>query len=166
MNKRWIGAVALLVLLLQAALMTGRATAAPELAPQIELIDYEGTKHKLSDFRGQTVLLNFWASWCGPCREEMPELARLARQYEGKVRFIGVNLAVRDDVRVSKALLKKVNVPYLNLLDQQGKAAIDFRVQAIPTTLLIDPDGKVVGRVLGANVEGVRALLQKVAGNF
>ncbi|MGB8955418.1 MAG: TlpA disulfide reductase family protein [Tumebacillaceae bacterium] len=164
MNKRWIGAVALLVLLLQAALMTGRATAATELAPQIELIDYDGAKHKLSDFRGQTVLLNFWASWCGPCREELPELARMAREYEGKVRFVGVNLAVRDDVRVSKALLKKVNVPYLNLLDQQGKAAIDFRVQAIPTTFLIDPDGKVVGRVLGANVEGVRALLQKAAG--
>ena len=163
MNKRWIGAVALLALLL-GALMIGRATAAPETAPQIELIDYEGVTHKLSDFRGQTVLLNFWASWCGPCREEMPELARLAREYEGKVRFIGVNLAVRDDVRVSKALLKKVNVPYLNLLDQQGKAAIDFRVQAIPSTFLIDPDGKVVGRVLGANVEGVQALLEKAVG--
>ena len=155
--------VALLALLL-GALMIGRATAAPETAPQIELIDYEGVTHKLSDFRGQTVLLNFWASWCGPCREEMPELARLAREYEGKVRFIGVNLAVRDDVRVSKALLKKVNVPYLNLLDQQGKAAIDFRVQAIPSTFLIDPDGKVVGRVLGANVEGVQALLEKAVG--
>ena len=164
MQKRWIGAAALLVLLL-AVLMNSRAAAAPEWAPQIELIDYEGTTHKLSDFRGQTVLLNFWASWCGPCRSELPELARLAREYEGKARFIGVNLTVRDDVRVSKALLKKVNVPYLNLLDQQGKAAIDFRVQAIPTTFLIDPEGKVVGRVLGANVEGVKELLEKAGGS-
>lgn len=162
-NKRWIGAVALLALLL-GALLTGRATAAPEMAPQFELRDYDGTPHQLSEFRGQTVLLNFWASWCGPCREEMPELARLAREYEGKVRFVGVNLAVRDDVRMSKELLQKANVSYLNLLDQQGKAAIDFRVQAIPTTFLIDPDGKVVGRVLGANLEGVRALLTNVEG--
>lgn len=164
MNKKWIGAVALFVLLL-GALMTGSQTAAaPQLAPQFELPDYQGVSHKLSDFRGETVLLNFWASWCGPCRQEMPELARLAREYEGKVRFVGVNLAVEDDAAASQAFLKKVNVPYLNVLDQKGEAALDFRVQAIPTTVLIGPQGQVIGRVLGANVAGIEGLLKKVGG--
>ncbi|HEY0893096.1 MAG TPA: TlpA disulfide reductase family protein [Cellvibrio sp.] len=138
--------------------------ASADAAPDFTLPSSTGENVRLAEQRGQVVMLNFWASWCGPCREEMPELARLAREYEGKVRFVGVNLAVRDDVAVSQAFLKKANVPYLNVLDQQGKAAVDFRVQAIPTTFLIDPNGKVVGRVLGANIEGIEALLKKAGG--
>lgn len=119
------------------------------LAPDFTLQDYQGNPHKLSDFRGKPVLINFWASWCGPCQSEMPELARASKIFNDRVQFLGVNLAARDSDAVSKALLQKYSVSYPNVLDKQSEVADRYQVLVIPTSLLIDANGKIIARFQG-----------------
>jgi thiol-disulfide isomerase/thioredoxin len=118
-------------------------------APDFALADYQGQVHKLSDYRGKPVLLNFWASWCGPCQSEMPDLAGAAKTFDGKVQFVGVNLAENDSQAVSKALLQKYSVTYPNLLDAKGEVADRYKVMVIPTSLLLDGGGKIIARFQG-----------------
>ncbi|TCP59550.1 peroxiredoxin [Tumebacillus sp. BK434] len=122
---------------------------AGQYAPDFELVDHQGNKHKLSEFRGQPVLLNFWASWCTPCRLEMEDLADSAKHYQGKVQFFGVNLADQDSPSVSAAFLKKFGVEFPNVLDEEGKVSDQYHVLVIPTSFLIDKDGKIVQMVQG-----------------
>jgi cytochrome c biogenesis protein CcmG, thiol:disulfide interchange protein DsbE len=140
-----------------AASMEGQA------APDFALVDFAGKKRGLRDFRGKPVLLNFWASWCGPCRMEMPDLARAADKYQGKVEFLGVNLTQRDAPEVAQAFLQENHVHYPNLQDVAGEAADHYRIMVIPTSFLIDKNGKLVARIQGPLREAdIDQLLKKV----
>jgi len=111
-------------------------------APDFTLKSRDGVNVRLSDLRGQVVLLNFWASWCGPCRQEMPVLDQLQKKY-GKLGFsvLGVNL----DAKSSKAIkyLKDTPVNFTVLYDPEGKVSEQYGVQAMPSTVIIDRDGNV-----------------------
>jgi thiol-disulfide isomerase/thioredoxin len=102
-------------------------------------------------YRGKVVVVNFWASWCGPCRREQPGLQRLSEEYEGRVAFIGVNF--RDDPAAARAYLDEFAVTYPSVEDPTGKIAHRFQVPWLPATVLADAEGELRYRLLGAQAE-------------
>jgi len=100
-----------------------------------------GKNVKLSEYRGDVVMINFWASWCGPCRQEMPALEQLYKKYQdlGFV-ILGVNLD--EDSSKAANLLQKIPVSFPILYDNTKKVSTQYDVKAMPTTFLVDRDGK------------------------
>ncbi len=109
-------------------------------APDFTLRSNTGKNLKLSDFRGQVVLLNFWASWCGPCRQEMPLLEKLYQRYR-KLGFTILGVNVEEDSRQAKRMLKEIRVSFPILFDTQSKVSELYHVSAMPSTVIIDRDG-------------------------
>jgi len=118
-------------------------------APDFELTSLEGKQVKLSDFRGQAVLLNFWATWCAPCKIEMPWFVELQQQYGPKgLAVVGVAMddASKDDIA---KFAKDMGVNYPILLGKEAVGEMYGGVQFLPTTFYIDRKGRVVERVFG-----------------
>lgn len=107
--------------------------------------------------RGRPVVVNVWASWCGPCRVEAPLLERAAEEYGDDVQFLGV--ASRDDRRDAEAFIERFDISYPNLLDTSGGIRRFLSVRGLPTTYVFDRRGRLVGHVVGAVDE------QKLAAN-
>jgi cytochrome c biogenesis protein CcmG/thiol:disulfide interchange protein DsbE len=124
-------------------------TVAGALAPDFQLQDGKGKLHSLQEYRGKWLFVNFWASWCGPCRMELPTLAEAAKVYGEKVQVVGINLTERDDPNVVQEMLKRAGAEYLNLYDKKGEVADRYLIRVIPTSFLIDPYGKVAMRFQG-----------------
>lgn len=97
--------------------------------------------------RGRPVVVNVWASWCGPCRTEAPVLQRAFAQYRNRVSFLGV--ATSDQADDARSFMKRYGLRYPNLLDETGRIKAVLGVPGLPTTLVFDRDGKVVASVLG-----------------
>lgn len=119
-------------------------------APDFTLRSLDGTSLTLSAWRGKAVLLNFWATWCVPCRTEMPAIERLYRRYRAQgleVAAINLDALSADGVH---AFLKEVSVTFPVLLDPQWSTTSAYRVLGLPTTYLIDASGDVVAREVGA----------------
>lgn len=102
-------------------------------------------------YRGKVVVVNFWASWCGPCRQEQPGLQRLSEEYEGRVQFIGVNF--KDDPAAARAYIDEFAVTYPSVQDSTGRIAHDFQIPWLPATVLVDAEGQLRYRLLGAQPE-------------
>lgn len=100
----------------------------------------------LGELRGQPVLINLWATWCGPCRKEMPLLAEAASRTKS-VSFVGVN--TRDDPSTAAGFLPEVGVTYPQVVDVEGRLLDTTRVRGLPVTLAVDADGRIVDRVIG-----------------
>ena len=110
-------------------------------APNFKLDTLKGGSVSLSDFKGQTVLLDFWASWCPPCVESLPHLGRLYGQQQDGVKVLAINL-MEDKAQVASfAKAQNINIPIL--LDSSGDVARKYDVSSIPQTVLIGPDGQV-----------------------
>ena len=109
--------------------------------PALSLRDLDGKEHKLADYKGKVVVLNFWATWCDPCREEMPAMQRLQERLAGRLVVLAVDYG-EGPPRI-KDFLKKVPVRFTVLLDRDTSAATAWKVKVLPTTLVIDPDQKV-----------------------
>ncbi len=122
----------------------------PTDLPDVEFNNAEGRKLSLSDFKGKVVLLNLWATWCAPCRKEMPALDRLQKKLGGD-RFEVVALSLdRGGVKASQKFLENIGVESLALyVDASGRASKPLRVIGMPTTLLIDANGRELGRLVG-----------------
>ncbi len=119
-------------------------------APEISLNSLDGREVSLEQYRGKYVLLNFWATWCGPCKMEMPSLERLHQRFKSKNLEV---LAVSNDMfgaRVVAPYIKANRLNFTVLLDQKMKASSDFGVVSLPTTYLIDPKGRIIGALYGA----------------
>ena len=118
----------------------------PRAAPALELPDLGGTTRSLVDWRGQVVLVNFWATWCPPCLEEMPSLQRLAERLRGQpFAVVAVNVAEMERRVAHRAQQMGLDFPVL--LDADGAAFKAWGGKGLPTTVLIDRDGRV--RYLG-----------------
>lgn len=117
-------------------------------APDFELPDENGKPHRLSDYRGRVVVLNFWATWCPPCREEMPsmERARKAVANDGIV-LLAVNVGEDADTIFSFTASYPVGFPLL--MDRHEKVIKQYPVIGLPTTFVIDPDGTMTHRAIG-----------------
>lgn len=127
-------------LLLLALALSGTVQA--ESAPDFTLKALDGNNLRLAEQRGDIMLINFWASWCGPCIQEMPALDKLAQKYQMLgVQVWGVN--VENDSSAAKAYLSKVQVAFPILFDVDNSVSKDYRVEAMPTTVILDKDGKV-----------------------
>ena len=100
----------------------------------------KGKNIRLSDLRGQVVMLNFWASWCGPCRQEMPLLDKLSQRY-GPAGFTLLSINTEEDVNEANGFLKDTPVTFPVLYDTTKKVSDMYKVDAMPTTVLIDCDG-------------------------
>jgi thiol-disulfide isomerase/thioredoxin len=114
----------------------------------------DGKQVSLADFRGKVVVVNVWGSWCGPCRAEAPMLAQASRDLTKKgVVFLGIDS--RDPSKdAAKAFVRRFDVPYPSLYDQQGSTLLAFRgtltPNSVPSTVVVDPQGRVSGSVLGS----------------
>jgi len=110
-------------------------------APNFTLKSNSGKNLKLSEYRGQVVLLNFWASWCAPCRQEMPLLNKIQKRYQPLgFTILGVN--VEEDSAAAKKMLRSMRVNFPILFDTHNIASKAYNVSAMPSTVLIDKDGK------------------------
>lgn len=109
-------------------------------APDFTLKSQTGTNLKLSELRGQVVLINFWASWCGPCRQEMPALDELYQHYRPlDFTVLGVNVEENSDN--AKSLLKDIHVTFPVLFDNKNTVSKLYNIKGMPSTILVDRDG-------------------------
>jgi len=116
--------------------------------PQLEGTDLTGQVWRLSELRGKAVLINFWASWCEPCRAEMPSLQTLAEFYgSGKLVVLAVNF--KEGADTAQRFVQRASLQLPVLLDPLGQAAQQWGARAFPTTILIGADGRVRGVVRG-----------------
>ena len=123
---------------------------APEPVPDVKFQDGAGKELTLADWRGKVVLLNLWATWCLPCRKEMPSLDRLQKEL-GSDKFEVVAISVdRKGAAASKKFLDETQVERLALyVDATARLSSDLRVIGLPATLLLDTQGREIGRLLG-----------------
>ena len=133
--------------------------------PRVTGTTLSGQKLALSRYRGHVVVLNFWGSWCTPCRAEAPVLASLARHFSRSgVRFLGVD--IRDSPASAQAFLRNFGIGYPSLNDPGDVIALDFAStvppSGIPTTLVISPGGRITARVIGSvSYPGLRGLISR-----
>ncbi len=110
--------------------------------PPIELADLEGLKHRLADYRGKVVLVNFWATWCEPCREEMPSMQRLKKRLAGRpFEVLAVNVG-EGEARIGE-FLQREPLDFVFLRDHSSAVMKAWRVRALPASFLVGIDGRV-----------------------
>jgi len=139
---------------------------APEPLPEVSFVDGAGASRSLNDWRGKVVLLNLWATWCAPCRKEMPSLDRLQKEL-GSDRFEVVALSVdRSGIAGAKEFLGEIDVSALELyVDPTARASSALKAIGLPATLLIDTQGREIGRLTGPaewNSEDAKRLILSV----
>jgi thiol-disulfide isomerase/thioredoxin len=112
------------------------------------IMDIDGKTHRLSDYRGEVVIINFWATWCPPCREEMPSMARAAALIEDDgIRMLAVNVGENEDTIFQFTANYPVSFPLLMDLDSQVTEA--WPIRGLPTTFVVDPEGRIAFRAIG-----------------
>lgn len=131
-------------------------------APDFTLTDQYGETHSLSDYRGKIIFLNFWATWCPPCREEMPYIEKLYRKYsedpESDVAILGVaspGSGREKDIDGVKSFLKDKGYTFPTVMDQNADLLRSYYITAFPTTFIIDDEGNVLGYIPGAMTEDI-----------
>ncbi len=152
----------LFAILITSLVLSLSPTAQAKRVPNLEFKDRAGTTHKLSDLRGSMVVLNFWATWCGPCRQELPLLSMLSQQYSGRnVRFIAASANEDKDRAKVDEFLKNNPLAFdvwlgadLDMLDRVSLGNV------LPATLILDDQGEIVARIMGqAHEEDLTAAL-------
>jgi thiol-disulfide isomerase/thioredoxin len=144
-RRAFIPRLAALLALLPAAC----GSAAPVQVPDLTLKTVAGHEVRLSDFRGKILLVDFWATWCGPCKETIPDLVKLQTRHKGHgVEVIGISLDVQGPQAVS-AFMKQYKMNYTVLLGNDGVAKAFGGIVGIPTSFVVDRQGRIVKRFIG-----------------
>ena len=110
---------------------------------------FDGKTKTFSDFKGKPLIINVWASWCGPCRTEMASLERLAQRYNGK-EFNVIGISTDDYAHLAAAFIKQTGISFKNFLDSKLLLENMLGANTIPLTILVGPDGRVLEKVRGA----------------
>ncbi|WHZ57391.1 TlpA family protein disulfide reductase [Metabacillus hrfriensis] len=118
-------------------------------APELKLSDINQKEHEIRPPYDQPIVLNFWASWCGPCKMEAPDLVKLAEKYKGQVKIYAVNMTNQDSEEGAYMFAKDYGFSFPVLLDKKGEASTLFRVAAVPTTFFVDENGEIVSVLTG-----------------
>jgi thiol-disulfide isomerase/thioredoxin len=132
------------------------------LRPSFAGVGMDGKRISSGDLRGHVTVVNFWASWCGPCRAEQATLERVWKDYRAQdVLFLGIN--VRDTRVDAGAHIAEFGVTYPSVFNRDASIAFRFRVLFIPTTYVLDPDGRVAAKIIGAarSVSDLTAILDR-----
>ena len=156
---RWVAVTAVVLVVVGWAFVAGRGLGQDprqvrsvllgKPAPAFRLPTLDGGTVDSAAWRGQIVVVNFWASWCVPCREEAPELQAFAERWDGRgVRLVGI--VYNDEESEAAAFRDRYRLTYPQALDPGGRAAIDFGVFGVPETYVIAGDGTVMAKLLGA----------------
>lgn len=140
LHKRMQKKIVIAGLFLVVGFLSLSASADP--APDFTLPSSTGENVRLAEQRGQVVMLNFWASWCGPCRKEMPLLDEMSKRYSS-AGFVLYGVNVEEDNTDAKKLLKDLGVSFPILFDTESKASSLYNVDAMPTTVVIDKKGEI-----------------------
>ncbi len=120
-------------------------------APDFTLKTIEGQEVTLSGLRGKVVLLDFWATWCGPCKESIPHLTQLHKNYQDKgFELIGMSLDKSGEVEMVRRFVKSMDIPYPIIMTPEDVAR-NYKITGLPTTVLIDKEGKVREKIVGFN---------------
>ena len=127
-------------------------TQAPPTAPDFTVYDREGNAVKLSDYAGKPIVLNFWASWCGPCQSEMPDFQEKFEALGEDVQFLMVNMTdgSRETVDIASAFIEEKGFTFPVLYDTDLDAANTYGAYSLPTTYFIDSQGSAIARATGA----------------
>jgi len=141
-----------------AAVMLWGSFLAPGLRPTtatyaLTLKDMDGHDVPLSQFKGKPLLVNFWATWCGPCLIEAPELVELSEEYQGRIQIIGVSTSDTPEQIREYAKANKIGYPLLVGLDREDVATAFGLGETIPMTVFIKADGTIVSRLNGINTK-------------
>ena len=130
------------------------AEAEPEeiLAPDFTVYDKDGNAVKLSDFFGKPIVLNFWASWCGPCQYEMPDFDEKYKELGSEVNFVMVNMTdgQRETVEIASGFIEQKGYSFPVFYDTSSEAALTYGAYSLPTSFFIDAEGYVVAQAVGA----------------
>ncbi len=132
--------------------------------PALELADLDGKMHKLADYRGRAVLVNFWATWCEPCREEMPSIERLRKAMDGKP-FTVLAVNVGEGRPAASNYAAKIQAGFTYLLDRDTATSRLWSARVLPATYLIGPDGAIRYSHFGAldwSRDDIRAIIAKM----
>lgn len=126
-----------------------------ELAPPFTALTLDGSPTSLQDYRGRVVVLNFWATWCGPCRVEMPEFERYQAQVGSQVAILGVNM--QESPEQVAPFVRQYGLTFPILLDPDAAIATPYRVTGLPTSVILDRSGVIRERVVGPMTRDVLA---------
>ena len=132
-------------------------------APPFELPDLRGQPIRLEDYRGQLVLLNFWATFCKPCRDEMPAIAALERDFAENGLAVLAVAVDRGNPKGVQKFIQQYNIRFDVPLDPDGSVRNDYEIEALPTSYLIGKDGRFIARAIGDrpwNSSGFRSLIE------
>jgi thiol-disulfide isomerase/thioredoxin len=131
------------------------------IAPNFEWAGHNGIPVKLSDLRGKPVIINFWGTWCPPCRQEMPELQRYYDQNKGAVEMIGISAGLRDNVDSVGVYVNSYKHNWLFMNDDDASLNVRYQIAAVPSSYFIGPDGMIravhVGPMDYSMIEGYMA---------
>ena len=121
-------------------------------APDFTVYDAEGSAVKLSEYFGKPIILNFWASWCGPCKMEMPDFNEKSQTLAGEVQFLMINMTdgSRETVETATAFIEEQGYTFPVFFDTASEAAYTYGAYSLPTTFFIDADGNAVAQATGA----------------
>ena len=135
-----------------AAQSTEETEAPPVQAPDFTVYDIDGNEVKLSDFIGKPTVVNFWASWCGPCQMEMPDFEEKFLELDGEVNFLMVNMTdgARETVEIAADFIAQQGYTFPVFYDTASSAAMTYGVYSLPTTYFIDAEGHAIAQATGA----------------
>ena len=131
---------------------TEAPTEPPAPAPDFTVYDAEGNPVKLYDFVGKPLVVNFWASWCGPCQMEMPDFEEKFLELDGEVNFLMVNMTdgARETVEIAADFIAQQGYTFPVFYDTASSAAMTYGVYSLPTTYFIDAEGHAIAQATGA----------------
>ena len=144
----WCAFAALMILIGTKLYQVSLGPVSKGKAPDFTLTTFEGESYTLSDYVGQVIVINFWASWCGPCALEAPDLERAWRKYKDHgVLFLGIDYV--DTEKEAQAYLQKWGVTYPNGADLRTKISQAYRIKGVPETYIINQNGIIAGTIIG-----------------